>query len=124
MPSFGSTPNWRPIWTAASGQPPHESDKHAKYGPPPLSCTSTVRRDSGGRQRHSSAVGGIRFEDVRNAVGVGVHPLQLLHPAVAAVAQPEQDTGQQRRGEGADEHADLDVLVARGPRAVGELADE
>src|SRR4051794_41874554 len=97
MPSFGSTPNWRPIWTAASGQPPHESDKHAKYGPPPLSCTSTVRRDSGGRQRHSSAVGGIRFEDVRNPVGVGVHPLELLHPAVAAGGPPPPDPRPHRR---------------------------
>src|SRR3954452_17791124 len=114
MPSFGSTPNGGPIWTAASGQPPHESDKHAKYGPPPLSCTSTVRRDSGSRQRHCSAVGEIRLEDVRNAVGVAVDLLQRAEPAVAAVAQPQDDGGHHRRGERPHEDTDLDVVVLRG----------
>src|SRR3954468_9940476 len=92
MPSFGSTPNWRPIWTAASGQPPHESDKHAKYGPPPLSCTSTVRRDSGTGQRHSSAVGEIRAGGVRNPAGrarSAVPPLEQSVQVVAVVALGE-----------------------------------
>src|SRR4051812_13293616 len=28
---------------AASGQPPHESDKNASVGPPPFPCATTVR---------------------------------------------------------------------------------
>src|SRR3712207_3766415 len=130
-----STPNGRPIWTAASGQPPHESDKNSivRTTSPLVYLDGTS--PPGTRQRSTSALGGtadgaagrrcappvgvvlravvdgLALVDVRDAVLVEVGPLVLVDPLVAAVAQPQQDRGEQRGQQGAGQDADLGVLV-------------
>ena len=43
---------------------------------------------------------------------VGVDALGLVDPAVGAVADPQDDSGQQRGGQRAGQHGNLDVFVA------------
>ncbi len=45
-------------------------------------------------------------------------------PAVVRVADAQYDGREQRRGQRAEQHPDLDVVVDRAARAEGELADE
>src|SRR5690349_1515934 len=64
------------------------------------------------------------LEAVRDPVAVVVALLLERDLAVDAVAQPQDDGGQGRRGDRPDEDGHLDVLVTRGARPVGEAADQ
>jgi hypothetical protein len=55
---------------------------------------------------------------------VVVARLQLGDPPVGPVAQPQHDRGQRRGEQRPDEDGELDVVVAVGAGAEGELADE
>src|SRR3954447_23168715 len=64
------------------------------YGPPPLSCTSTVRRLWRVLQRRFSALRGRPLVHVGNPVPVGVDRFLRGDPPVAAVAQPKHAGGE------------------------------
>ncbi len=61
------------------------------------------------------------LEGVGDTVGVGVDLLGLADEPVVAVAQAQDDGGQQGSQQGAGEDADLDVLVLCRAQAEGEL---
>ena len=95
----------------------HARPPHCHVGP---TCTGPRRRPYPARA--ATGLGGSMLVDVGDAVGVVVARLQLGDPPVDLVADAQQDRGEQGRQQGADEHGQLDAVVALGAHAEGELA--
>ena len=82
-------------WCAASGQPPHASDKNSFLGPPPFPCMASVGRARAANKTFSSAL-----RSSAGGEGSVAHPdrRRHRHPAAPRVRAVPPALGRQLRG--------------------------